>query len=266
MTTSTHRQRNSPKPELPFNIEDQMTKSSLQSTRTVLESGFKIMPGKEEGFARFHDALHPVAVSQDGFESAYGGEILDSAWRYVGVRFASAEQMDAWHNHPRHKAAQKAAYDRWWTAVYMRKWREPAPGEAMTGKVMTETRLTVPIPLADAQLRALTEILTCLADIGASPLETLTGEYEARPYQLIGPDDAPPETGGVVYLLITHWPTPQAAAAWRESTAYRALQDIGAVTSDTFMAMPETRPRDHLRDDKLQREWTLQGQRQPTTT
>jgi len=243
-----------------------MTKPAMQSTRTVLESGFKIAPGKEDGYARFHDALHPVAVSQDGFESAYGGQILDSAWRYVGVRFASAEQMDAWHNHPRHKAAQKAAYDRWWTAVYMRKWREPAPGETMTGKVMTETRLVVPSPLSEAQLRALKEILACMADVGASPLETLTGEYEARPYQLIGPNNFTPETSGVFYLLITHWPTPQAAVAWQESTAYKELQRIGAVASDTFMAMPETRPRDHLRADKLQREWTQQDQRQATTT
>ncbi|MGB3431045.1 hypothetical protein [Achromobacter sp.] len=243
-----------------------MTTPAMQSTRTVLESGFKIAPGKEDGYARFHDALHPIGVSQDGFESAYGGEILDSAWRYVGVRFASAEQMDAWHNHPRHKAAQKAAYDRWWTAVYIRKWREPAPSETMTGKVMTETRLVVPSPLSDAQLHALKEILARMTDVGASPFETLTGEYEARPYQLIGPKDCTPETGGVFYLLITHWPTPQATAAWQESTAYKPLQDIGAVTSDTFMAMPETRPRDHLRDDKLQREWTLHGQRQATTT
>ncbi|CAB3916422.1 antibiotic biosynthesis monooxygenase family protein [Achromobacter anxifer] len=234
---------------------------AMQSTRTVLESGFKITPGKENGFALFNDALHPVAISQDGFESVYGGEILDSAWRYVGARFASAEQMDAWHNHPRHKAAQKAAYDRWWTAVYMRKWREPAPGEVMEGKVMTETRLAVPAPLSDANLRNLKEILAGLADSGASPFETLTGEYEAQPYQLVGPGETSPETGGVSYLLITHWPTPQVASAWQETQAYRALQDMGTVTSETFMSMPETRPRDHLREDKLQRQWTLESQR-----
>ncbi|MGS1105426.1 hypothetical protein ACVCNH_04190 [Achromobacter anxifer] len=236
-----------------------MTQPAIQSLRTVLESGFKIVPGKEDGFARFNDALHPVAISQDGFEAVYGGQILDSAWRYVGARYASAEQMDAWHQHPRHKGAQKAAYDRWWTAVYMRKWREPAPGEVMSGKIMTETRLAVPAPLPDARLRAVKEILACLTDLGASPFETLTGEYEPRPYQLIGPCDLAPETDGVFYLLITHWPTPEAAATWQASTAYRALQEIGTVTCDTFMAMPETRPRDHLRDDKMQREWTLDG-------
>ncbi|QKH34938.1 hypothetical protein FOC84_08230 [Achromobacter pestifer] len=144
-------------------------------------------------------------------------------------------------------------------AVYLRKWREPPPDEVMSGKVMAETRLAVPTPLSDAQLHAIKQILACLSDIGASPLDTLTGEYEARPYQLIGPNDSSPETDGVFYLLITRWPTPQAAITWQASTAYRALQGIGAVTSDTFMALPETRPLDHLRDDKLQRESTPDG-------
>ncbi|WP_454693177.1 hypothetical protein [Achromobacter aegrifaciens] len=110
------------------------------------------------------------------------------------------------------------------------------------------------------------EILTCKADVGASPLGTLTGEYEARPYQFIGPNNFTPEACGAFHFLITHRPDPQAAVAWQESTAYKELQGIGAVTSDTFMAMPQTRPRDHLRDDKLQREWTLQGQPQATAT
>lgn len=235
-----------------------MATASTQSTRTVLECGYKIVPGKEERFAVFNDALYPVAISQDGFESVYGGDIHNSTWRYVGVRFASAEQMNAWHNHPRHKAAQKAAYDRWWTAVYMRKWREAAPDESLHGKVMNETRLAVPAPLDDAQIHALQKSLSSLADLGASPIETLTGEYEAQPYQLIGPNEAVPEIGGAFYLLITHWPSPAATDAWQGSPAYKALQKLGVLTSDTFMALPETFPRDHLSEDKLQREWQLE--------
>ncbi len=236
-----------------------MATASAQSTRTVLECGFKIIPGKEDKFAVFNDALYPVAISQDGFEAVYGGDIHNSAWRYVGVRYASAEQMNAWHHHPRHKAAQKAAYDRWWTAVYMRKWREAAPGESLTGKVMNETRLAMSAPLHDTQLHALQKNLSTLENLGASPFETLTGEYEAQPYQLIGPNEAAPEIGGVFYLLITHWPSPAAADAWKGSSAYKALQELGALTSDTFMALPEAFSRDHLREDKLQREWQLEA-------
>jgi hypothetical protein len=43
----------------------------------------------------------------------------------------------------------------------------------------------------------------------------------------------------------------------------RALQSLGDVSSELFVPMVETRTREHLRDDKLQRdwEWTLDDRR-----
>jgi hypothetical protein len=41
------------------------------------------------------------------------------------------------------------------------------------------------------------------------------------------------------------------------------LQSLGHVSSELFVPIVETRPREHLRDDKLQRdwEWTLEDRR-----
>ena len=43
--------------------------------------------------------------------------------------------------------------------------------------------------------------------------------------------------------------------AWKSSSSYRALQSLGDVSSELFVPLVETRPREHLRDDKLQRDW-----------
>jgi heme-degrading monooxygenase HmoA len=59
----------------------------------------------------------------------------------------------------------------------------------------------------------------------------------------------------VLYSLITHWSSAEHFNAWTSSSSYRVLQSMGAVSSELFVAMEETRPRDHLRDDKLQRDW-----------
>jgi hypothetical protein len=37
------------------------------------------------------------------------------------------------------------------------------------------------------------------------------------------------------------------------------LERLGKVTSEVFMPLPEAYPRDRLREDKLQRQWTLEG-------
>jgi hypothetical protein len=34
-----------------------------------------------------------------------------------------------------------------------------------------------------------------------------------------------------------------------------SLQSLGDVSSELFVPLVETRPREHLRDDKLQRDW-----------
>jgi hypothetical protein len=59
----------------------------------------------------------------------------------------------------------------------------------------------------------------------------------------------------VLYSLTTHWSFADHFEIWRTSNSYRALQNLGDVSSELFVPMVETRTREHLRDDKLQRDW-----------
>jgi heme-degrading monooxygenase HmoA len=226
---------------------------------TVLEAGFKIIPGKEADFFAVQGRMVPVGASQPGFISVQGGLIADSTWLYFGVRFESKTQMDAWHRHSGHQAVQKMAYAKFWTAVYLRKWRIALPGEALGNRLMCETRLLSEAPLEEAQLASLKPTLAELEAAGAQRFETLTGEYEPQPYQFVGPVEITPAVKGTLYSLITHWSSETALQAWQRSPAYQRLKELGQVSSDTFVAVVEDEERDRLRDDKLQREWTLQG-------
>jgi heme-degrading monooxygenase HmoA len=60
---------------------------------------------------------------------------------------------------------------------------------------------------------------------------------------------------GVLYSLITHWSSVDQLNAWKSSSSYRALQSLGDVSSELFVVIVETRTREPLRDDKLQRDW-----------
>jgi heme-degrading monooxygenase HmoA len=238
-----------------------MTTTKATGPVTVLEAGFKMVPGKEADFLAFQGKMVPVAMEQDGFGAVYGGPILDSTWVYFGVRFDSAEQMDAWHHHPQHQAAQKSAYARWWTSVYIRKWRSPTPGEALGDHLMSETRLFVDTALNDARINRVRQALDELSAAGAVPFETRSGEFEPQSCQFVGPIEIAPLAEKVIYSLITHWSSADHFNAWKASGSYHALQSLGEVSSELFVAMKETQPRDYLRDDKLQREWTLDGHR-----
>ena len=74
-----------------------------------------------------------------------------------------------------------------------------------------------------------------------------------------------PAADKVPYLLTAHWSSADHFNAWKSSSSYRALQSLGDVSSELFVPLVETRPREHLRDDKLQRdwEWTLEDRRNP---
>jgi heme-degrading monooxygenase HmoA len=76
-----------------------------------------------------------------------------------------------------------------------------------------------------------------------------------HPFQFVGPVAVVLAADRVLYSRTTHWSSAEQFNAWKSSSSYRALQCIGAVSSELFVAMEETRPRDHLRDDKLQRDW-----------
>jgi heme-degrading monooxygenase HmoA len=237
-----------------------MTSPSAQSQAlTVLEAGFKIIPGKEADFFAIQGRMVPVGASQPGFISVQGGLIADSTWLYFGVRFESKAQMDAWHRHSGHQAVQQMAYAKFWTAVYLRKWRVALPGEAFGERLMCETRLICESSLDEAQLASIKSTLSGLGEAGAQRFETLTGEYEHQPYQFVGPVEITPAPSGTLYSLITHWSSHAALQAWQQSTAFEHLKRLGRVSSETFVAVVEDEQRDRLRSDRLQREWTLEG-------
>ncbi len=170
--------------------------------------------------------------------------------------------MDAWHGEPQHRVIQKSAPN-WWTALYLRKWRPPTPGEVLGDRLMSETRVLVDAALDGTQIMSVRQALAALGAAGAQPFETLTGEFETQPFQFAGPIQMAPAAENVLYSLITHWSSADRFEVWKTSASYRALQSLGDVSSEVFVPMVETRAREHLRDDKLQRdrEWPLEDRR-----
>jgi heme-degrading monooxygenase HmoA len=231
-----------------------MTATKATGPLAVLESGFKIIPGKETDFLGYQAKVVQLAMKQDGFRATYGSPILDSTWVYFGARFDSEEQMNAWHGEPQHRVIQKSAPN-WWTALYLRKWRAPMSGEVLGDRLMSETSILVDTALDDIQTRSVRQALAELGDAGAQPFETLTGEFEVQPFQFTGPVQIAPAADKVLYLLVAHWSSADHFNAWKSSSSYRALQSLGDVSSELFVPIVETRLREHLRDDKLQRDW-----------
>jgi hypothetical protein len=135
-----------------------MTATKATGPLAVLESGFKIIPGKESDFLAYQATVVQLAMEQDGFRATYGGPVWDSTWVYFGARFESEEQMNAWHGEPRHRVIQKSAAN-WWTALYLRKWRAPMPGEVLGNRLMSETSILVGTALDDAQTKSVRQAL-----------------------------------------------------------------------------------------------------------
>lgn len=229
------------------------------SAFTLMEAGFKIIPGKEAEFFERQSATVPVAMSQPGFVAVYGGPILDSSWLYFGVRFSSAAHMDAWHFHQHHQEVQKMAYEKWWTAVYIRKWRRLDAALPAGDRLMCETRLRTSAPLDAAQLDVVRSSLATLGAAGARRFETQSGEFEPQPWQFVGPVEIAPSDGSVMYSLITHWTSLEAAEAWHRSAGCDVLRTLGALEHEVFTALEERGKRHGLRDDRLQRQWKLQS-------
>lgn len=231
-----------------------MTATKAAGHLAVLESGFRIIPGKEADFLAYQATVVPLAMEQDGFWSVYSRQVWNSTWMYFGARFDSEEQMNAWHGEPQHRVIQKSAPN-WWTALYLRKWRPPMPGDVLGNRLMSETRILVDAALDDTQTQSVGQALAEVGSAGAQRFETLTGEFETQPFQFAGPVQRAPAAGHVLYSLIAHWFSADHFGAWKTSTSYRALQSLGDVSSELLVPMVEKRARKHLRDDKLQRDW-----------
>src|SRR5258708_23164752 len=102
-----------------------MDSHSPAQSLTLLEAGFKILPGKEQDFFALQQKMVPVGSKQPGFLAVYGGPIHASNWLYFGVRFQTQAEMEAWHFHPQHQAMQKQRYAQRWSPGYPPKWRQP---------------------------------------------------------------------------------------------------------------------------------------------
>jgi heme-degrading monooxygenase HmoA len=235
-----------------------MTATTATGSLVVLEAAFRIIRGRETDFLAYQATVVLLAMKQDGFRAAYSGSVRDSTWVYFGARFDSEEHMNAWHGERQHRAIQKSAPN-WWTALYLRKWRPPMPTEVLGDRLMSETRILVESALDDTQIKSVRQALAELGAAGAQPFETLTGEFEAQPFQFVGPVLIEPAADKVVYLLTTHWSSADHFNAWNSSRSYRALQSLGDLSSELFVPLVETRTRDHLRADKLQRDWEWPG-------
>ena len=180
-----------------------MTATKAAGPLAVLEAAFRIIPGKETPFLAYQATVVPLAAAQPGFRAAYSGPVRDTTWVYFGARFDSEEQMNAWHGEARHRVIQKSAPN-WWTALYLRKWRPPMPGEVLGDRLMSETSIRVDAALNDTQIKSVWQALAELGAAGAQPFETLTGEFEAHPFQFSGPLLVAPADDKVPYLVTTH--------------------------------------------------------------
>jgi hypothetical protein len=129
------------------------------------------------------------------------------------------------------------------------------PGEVLGHRLVSETSILADAAFDDTQIQSVRQALAELGAAGAQPFETLTGEFEAHPFQFSGPLLVAPAADQVPYLLTTHWSSADHFNVWTTSSSYRALQRLGDVSSELFVPLVETRPREHLRDDKLQRDW-----------
>ena len=225
---------------------------------TLMEAGFRIIPGKEAEFFEVQNRMVPIGMSQPGFVAVYGGPIAASDWLYFSVRFASPQEMHAWHGQRGHQAVQRMAYEKFWTAMYIRKWQRAADGAAAGDRLLCETRIERETPLSNNESGALHAALGRLGEFGTKPFETLTGQYEAQPCQFVGPLEIAPAAAPVSYALVTHWSSTADIARWRESAPYRAIEALGRVATETFVPYVEPEERLNLRQDRLQRDWTLE--------
>jgi hypothetical protein len=237
-----------------------MTGPAIPQTRTVMEAGFTLREGIEEKFWRANDAAIPTAAAQPGFVAVAGGPIANSSWLYFSGTWTTPGTMDQWYWSSRHKPMQDAAFSKWFAKMYIRKWRLPADGEALGERIFCQTRIHRSEPLDDTGAADLVTTLTsALTDLGASAFETLTGQVEPQPFQLVGPLQELPESATAGYLLLTHWGSADAAGSYLHSSAYHSLNDLGEVSSEMFIPIIEdagTRP--GLRADGLQRDWAYQ--------
>jgi hypothetical protein len=100
---------------------------------------------------------------------------------FICGKWQSPDLMDKWQFDSKHTPMQDAAHARWFSSIYIRKWRLPDTGEQMTGPLFCEIAIARQAPIDAGTLdKILDEIVgPSLRKSEALPFETLTGVFEA---------------------------------------------------------------------------------------
>lgn len=231
---------------------------AIPQTATTMEACMILASGPEDQFWKAQERMGAIAAAQPGFEAVIGGPIANSSWMYFCGKFETPALMDSWYGSRQHKPVMNKAYETWFDAFYIRKWRAPDVGESLTGPLFNETAIVPTEALPQEQVAAHVDTLReAMTRYGALPFETLDGQYEDQPFQLIGPLEEFPVVAPVRYLLVSHWDGPAALEKWLASPEYAALADLGEVTTETLVQVVHaTGERDALKADGSQRGWS----------
>jgi hypothetical protein len=231
----------------------------LPQTLTTMEACFTLHEDSkmQEEFWRHQQRMGPIAAAAPGFLGVIGGPIQRSNWLYFCGKWKTPDLMDQWQFDSKHTPMQKAAHARWFASMYIRKWRLPDTGEQLTGPLFCEVAIARQTPLEAGTVdKILDEIVgPSLREHGALPFETMTGVFEAQPYQFVGPLQEFPALAPTRYLLLTHWPTNDALQDWLRSGVIKYLSDYGAVATNVSIQIKhDPGERKFMREDGLQRE------------
>ena len=231
--------------------------STIPQTLCTMEAAMKLSSGPEADFWAAQERIGPIVAAQPGFVSVIGGLIADSTWMYFSGKFETADHMDQWYKNPDHRPVMDAAHTTWFDAVYIRKWRRPAEGEALAGPLWVETSIAPAAELSAEQVAATTKALReSLPRYGVAPYETLIGEFEPQPFQFAGPLEEYPVLAPVRYLLLTHWDSAADLQSWLDSADYKALAELGDVSSEAHVLIKHAAgEREALNADGSQRGW-----------
>ncbi|GAA4861123.1 antibiotic biosynthesis monooxygenase family protein [Pseudonocardia benzenivorans] len=233
----------------------------IPQTVTTMEACMTLRAGNEADFWATQERMGPVVASQPGFLAVIGGPIARSPWMYFSGKWETPDLMDAWYRSPDHGPVMKGAYDTWFDAFYIRKWRRPAEGEELTGPLFLETSLVPADALPQERVDALVTTLTAaLPGYGTMPYETLPGTFEAQPFQFIGPVEEFPQQAPVRYQLNTHWATPAQLEKWLAGPEMAELATLGTVTNEVGVQIHhEPGERRALNADGSARGWLREG-------
>lgn len=224
-------------------------------TLHILEGGFRVRPEQVAAYAKRHEEFMPYVIKQPGFRETYGGPIPRSPWWFFTAKFDTLEDMEQWQKDREHVDVQDSARATWWTGYYIRKGRLLAPGESVTGQILSEIMICRDTELSQDERTHIHTALSKLAEAGIRPYETVWSERTALPYVFTQLAGIAPQRAPQHYVLLSYWHGTTDCQSWQESAEYRHLTDLGTIRSTCFQIIPERQRRMGLRPDRMQREW-----------